>query len=95
MNPDSRLNFSIVLGAGVFTSFLKVTSIDPKYPYSVTTNNTDIDPVFGGLIAYQINSKFALKLMGFYDYFVDNPSINARLVPAFLVRRCLVKQNTV
>lgn len=84
LNPKSRLKVSLVGGAGIFSQYLSITSLHPNLPFSQTTDSVDLDPVLGGNIKYQINSKFDIKFITFYDFAIYNKELRGRLVPSIM-----------
>lgn len=74
LNPKSRLRASIVGGASVISTYLTATTVAPRQFFSQNTNTVDVDPFLGGSLSYQINSKFALRAVEFYDFATYNRS---------------------
>lgn len=80
VNPKSRLRLSLVAGASVISTYLTATTVSPRPFFSQNTNSVDVDPFFGGSFSYQINSKFAMRVVEFYDMATYNRGADGALV---------------
>lgn len=85
LNPGDRLTFDFIMGAGVLSNKSTVKARDPNINFSLTENIVDLDPVVGGAINYQINAKFAVKFVGFFDFCRFHPDVVGRVVPALML----------
>ena len=85
INPKSRIKVGMLGGAGVVSSYVTTSFVNLNRNISQTSNTVDIDPVIGGDIAYQINSKFALTFTGFWDFGTYNKDLTGRFVPAVML----------
>jgi len=85
LNPKSRTKVALVAGAAITSSYLSIKSLDPNIAFSLKTNTVDIDPILGANIAYQINSRFEVKFIYFYDFATFNPNLYGRSVPALVL----------
>ena len=88
INPTSRTQVALVAGAGIISSYVSINSVDPNMAFSITRNTVDVDPVIGANISYQINSRFKIKFIYFYDFATYNKSLYGRSVPALLLSYC-------
>ncbi|KTD43129.1 hypothetical protein [Legionella parisiensis] len=80
LNPKNRLKTSLVGGASVISTYLTATTVAPRPFFSQNTNSVDVDPFLGGSLTYQINSKFALRVVEFYDFATYNRSAKGAVV---------------
>ncbi len=85
LNPKCRLKASVFAGAVVVSVYLTTQTVAPKPEFFATTNSVDIDPFAGGSLLYQINSKFAVRLVEFYDLGNYNKNLSGRLVTLFML----------
>jgi hypothetical protein len=85
INPKNRLRASLVGGASVISTYLTQTTVASPQFFSQNTNSVDVDPFLGGSLAYQINSKFALRAVEFYDFATYNRNAQGSLITLLML----------
>ncbi|MCE0721762.1 MULTISPECIES: hypothetical protein [Legionella] len=85
LNPKNRLRASLVGGASVISTYLTATTVAPREFFSQNTNSVDVDPFLGGSLSYQINSRFALRAVEFYDFATYNRSAKGAAVTLLML----------
>ncbi|KTD70783.1 hypothetical protein [Legionella tucsonensis] len=85
LNPKNRLRASLVGGGSVISTYLTATTVAPRQFFSQNTNSVDVDPFLGGSLSYQINSKFALRAVEFYDFATYNRSAKGVIVTLLML----------
>jgi len=82
-NPQARLQVKALAGCGVISSYLTVTALNDQT--SLTTNTVDVDPIAGGSLFYQLNSKYAVGFVGFWDFAFYNKYVHGGFVPSIML----------
>jgi hypothetical protein len=85
LNPKDRLTVSLSGGAIAMSVIQTIDREKPDLFYRTSTYSTDVDPFVGGAILYQINDKWAIRAVQFYDFSTYNRSLSGRAVTLLMI----------
>lgn len=85
INPKDRLRVILDGGAIVVSTYTTMATNFNNNFFSQTDNTVDVDPVLGGVLVFQINSKLAIRVCEFIDIATYNRSVRGALVTLLML----------
>lgn len=85
LNPKDRIRVNLLSGLVVLSVNQTINSVTPEITYSTSTITTDVDPFLGCGVIYQINAKWAVRFVEFYDFGTYNQNLSGRVVSLLML----------